>query len=370
MKRIILLCSPLIALLLIALTPFQKTTIDTSSILDNERNKLTNNLPADALTRSMPNFTFITPPMPTEKVLYYVKPKGGVTGRTFLSSSLKGDIVDCWHKDEGMGRQQWVFQKLYSNSDIYHIEVYSPGGNRKLLSSCPDGTCVDLWHKDTHTGYQQWRLLPLPNGAFHIVNVGTKGRTFLSSCSDGTCVDLWHKDTKSGAQQWQLIPEDIVLDEIVFETEQGVKTSQPDFVTTATIDNKSDRDQEMTITFSKKATVSSSFQREQGFSFSIEAEVQFGTPLAMQTTIGMSATTSHTWTYGKSESREDGQVYNFPVNVPKRSTVKAKAIVKMVKIDVPYTAIGYSEKTGEKITCTGTWTGISAGEVSYSIIQN
>lgn len=143
------------------------------------------------------------PRMPAEGKEYHVKPETGVTGRTFLSTSVNGDVVDLWNKDDDSGRQKWLFTNALFH-DFYYIKVYKPGGTRKYLSCSGDGACVDLWHKDDGSGRQRWRLIPLANGSFYIKSVGAKGRTYLSSNGDGTVVDLWHEDTRSGAQRWIL----------------------------------------------------------------------------------------------------------------------------------------------------------------------
>ena len=150
---------------------------------------------------------------------------------------------------------------------------------------------------------------------------------------------------------------------------KGLKTTQPDFITTTIVSNQTDVQQSMTAKFGKKAIETSSFDHQHGFAFSITGTKNFGVPNLVSGSISVNATTNHNWSIGKSETKEDSREYTFPVQVPKYSNVTAKATVKMIKLDVPYTIVGYSKRTGQKITSTGIWNGINASEVTYSLVQ-
>jgi hypothetical protein len=307
-------------------------------------------------------------PMPTEKIIYTIKPRTGEEGRKFLSTSYAGDAVDLWSADLKLGRQSWVFIKLYD--DVYRIEVRKPGSARKMLSCSADGSIVDLWHVDDGSGQQKWQLIPLPDGTFNIKSVGATGRRFLSCNGDGSIVDLWHEDDESGRQKWRLIPEDLEIIDIVFDTKNnGRLTPQPDFVVETNVVNETDTDQSMTAAFEKKAVFTSSFEHEHGFTFEISAKQQWGLPTVAQGEISVTAATQHKWTEGKTQTAEDTRTYTFPVVAPRNSSVKARATVSRVKLDVPYTVTGKSKITGEIIKSTGVWRGISVGQINFSLAK-
>ena len=298
------------------------------------------------------------PPMPIANVLYQLQPARGVTGEKYLSTN--GKNVDLWHEDDDSGRQKWRFTSVGNN--LFNIRPFAGVGDRNILSN--NGQNVDLWVKDDGSGRQKWELIPLNNGAFHIKG----GAKFLST--NGKNVDLWESDDNSGRQQWQLVPEDIQVESIDFDIAKADQIPLPSFIVKQTINNNSDVQQESKVTFKKKATDKSSYQHEHGFTFSVEAEATFGTPMVSSGSVKVSTSTSHTWTYGSEESREDSRIYEMPVKIPPHSTVVAKATVTQMNLDVDYTARGISKLTGETIESSGKWNGVSAGEIIYSIDQH
>jgi hypothetical protein len=305
------------------------------------------------------------PQMPTEKVLYNIKIPRGVSERTFLSCDKNGK-VDMYDKDDQEGRQKWRFINLYQ--DVYRIEVSNPEGNRKYLS-CTNGGVVDLYDKDDNSGRQQWKLIKKPNGSFNINSIGIKGNRKYLSCTNGGVVDLYDKDDNSGRQQWVLSPEDLEIIDITFNINNPTRIPQPDFIIETLVANDTDLPQKMTATFGKVAKNTSSFKREHGFSFGVSATQEWGLPTVAQGSVTVTASTQHKWTEGRTQESEDTRTYTFPVVVPARSTVTAKATVSQLKLDVPYTVKGKSKITGETIISTGTWQGISLGKISYSLSQ-
>jgi hypothetical protein len=310
------------------------------------------------------------PQMPIATALYNVQAVRGVSDRKMLSCTSDSKTVDLWNNDDDSGRQNWRFIEL--SDGAYNIEVFAGvTGERKYLSCTPEGK-VDLWTEDDNSGRQQWKLVPQTNGSFHIeVASGTNaGERYLSCTSDGKTVDLWDRDDNSGRQQWQLLPEDIEIDRVDFDIAKANQLPQPNFISKQTITNDTDLEQGSKVTFAKKATETSSFQREHGFTFSVEAEMKFGTPVFDTGSVKMSASTTNKWTYGSEKSREDTRTYEMPVKIPPHSKVVAKATITQTKLDVPYTAIGTSRLTGETIKCFGKWIGVSAGEIIFSLEQD
>lgn len=300
--------------------------------------------------------------MPAEGVQYNLHITRGASGML----SCAGYDTDLWHTDDNSGRQKWSFKEV--SPGLYNIFVYYTESSRRMLSSNDEGG-VDLWHTDDNSGRQKWRLVPLGNNKYNIMVSGGVccNKKFLSTNGEGE-VDLWVVDDNSGRQQWTLIPEEIKLEDIKFDLARARKFAKPDFVTQSTSRNNTDGTSRMTFSFERKATETSSFQREHGFSFTVGVEAGFEVP-GFSGSVSSEATTSNTWTYGQESSREDTRTYSKEYEILPRKQVTMYATVKMYEVSIPYTAIGTSPVSGKKITCTGTWHGVKAGEINYNAEQ-
>lgn len=311
------------------------------------------------------------PSLPLPNVLYNVQVNRGVTGpRTLLSCNPLG-AVDLYDHDDDSNRQKWQFIPLPDGS--YNIRVFGGVTNGCVLLSCKgDGRLVDLYTKDDNSGRQRWFLDPLPIGCFRIRVKGgvSDGRELLSCSGDGKRVDVWTADDNSGRQQWVLKPESIELDRIEFDLPKAMVSVQPDFVSEAVIYNNTSVSHVETAAFSRKAITSSSFEQKHGFSFTVSATKNFGTPVFASGSISVSIETSHMWTYTQSQTREDTRTYSMQVTVPPYRKLTALAVVTMTKLDVPYVAYGSSKLTGASVAVNGVWQGISAGQIVHTLTES
>ena len=308
------------------------------------------------------------PSLPLSNVIYNVQVYRGVTGgRKLLSCNAVG-AVDLWTEDDDSNRQRWQFIRLPDGS--YNIKVFGGVNNGRVLLSCGGtGEKVDLWTTDDGSGRQRWTLEPLAMGCFRIrVKGGVSGGRALLSCGgDGTRVDLWTTDDNSGRQQWVLIPEDIELDHIEFNLSAAEMTNQPDFVDESVVVNTEANPALKTATYTNKATTSSSFEQTHSFTFTISGTKNFGTPVFASGSVTVSAATTHTWSYAKSESREDSRSYSLQVTVPGHWRNTIALSVKMSRLNVPYTAYGTSKLSGQVVAVPGEWTGVSAGQIVHVV---
>jgi len=193
------------------------------------------------------------------------------------------------------------------------------------------------------------------------------GRVLLSCGGTGEKVDLWTTDDNSGRQQWVLIPEDIELDHIEFNLPAAEMTNQPDFVDESVVVNTEANPALKTATYTNKATTSSSFEQTHSFTFTISGTKNFGTPVFASGSVTVSAATTHTWSYAKSESREDSRSYSLQVTVPGHWRNTIALSVKMSRLNVPYTAYGTSKLSGQVVAVPGEWTGVSAGQIVHVV---
>ncbi len=319
----------------------------------------------------IPGLVMPYPSEPLSNVLYNVRAYRGVTtDRKLLSCNGTGDKVDLWKVDDDSNRQKWMFVKLPDGS--YNIRVFGgvPAG-RTLLSCGGDGAKVDLWTADDGSGRQRWILEPLAMGCFRIRVKGgvNNGRVLLSCSGDGTKVDLWTTDDNSGRQQWVLVPEDVELDRIEFSLAGAATSTQPDFVDVSEVENLGSGPAIRTAQYTKSAEVMSSFEQKHSFTFTITGTKNFGTPVFVSGSLEVSASTTNSWTYAASQIRRDTRSYTLEVTVPpqKRSIVTVR--VTMMKLDVPYVAVGTSKLTGETVRVAGLWQGITAGHIVHKVTE-
>jgi len=299
--------------------------------------------------------------------------KGSTGDRKYLSAYPDGSRIDCRPSDENTGRQKWILNKL--SDGTYNIQVYSGISNaRKFLSSYPDGSTTDLRESDENTGRQRWNLTSLGYDVYNITvkNGISNNRKFLSSYPDGTKVDLRPTDDLTGRQQWKFaIASDYKLTNITYQMNSGdFVIEQPDLVLSCLINNNTSTPQGMTTTFSKKFSESSSFTKTQGITITLSTDIQVEVPGLIKDGISTTVSNSSTWTFGKTESREDNLSYNFPIIVPAYTSYTAQSIIKQRKGNVTYEATFECQLTHKTKKIIGVWTGVQSYNVSYVIIDN
>lgn len=308
--------------------------------------------------------------LPLSNVLYNVQVYRGVTGGRKLLSCNSVGAVDLWTTDDDSNRQKWQFILLPDGT--YNIRVYGGVNNGRVLLSCGGtGERVDLWTTDDGSGRQRWILEPLAMGCFRIRVKGgvNNGRALLSCSGDGTRVDLWTTDDNSGRQQWVLVPEDVELDRIDFSLAGATTSTQPDFVDVSDVENTGSGPLISTAQYTKSAVVTSSFEQKHSFSFSITGTKNFGTPVFASGSLEVSTSTTHSWTYATSQTRQDTRSYTLQVTVPPQKRSIVKVAVTMMKLDVPYVAVGTSKLTGETVRVAGIWQGITAGHIAHKVTE-
>lgn len=299
--------------------------------------------------------------------------RGISTNKKFLSTTDIGHLVDLHHEDDASGRQRWIIEDI--GNGYFSFKVYSGiTNNKKYLSSSSTGALVDLHHEIDLSGRQQWSLNPLGSDLFNIRIRGgiSTGKNYLSSNSTGSIVDLHYEDDGSGRQQWRLEPSgefDLINLEYSMNPDDVVK-AKPNFVSSLTLNNNTSVNQQMNVTFSKKATESSTFSKTKGISLKVGATAQVGVPVLASATVSTDLTTSGSWTYGNNESKEDSQSYSFTAIVPAHRIVVAKAIVSIHELTTNYIATFRHRSTGAIKRIQGRWTGIQASSVYYELTES
>lgn len=139
--------------------------------------------------------------------------RGINSNKSLLSISEITLRVDLYHEDDGTGRQQWFFKKIYNDLDLYNIQIekgvqFCP--TPQYLSVSEDGEIIDVWEKDDGSGRQQWLITPVKNSptanTFNIsISKGVKnvGKKYLGVDKDSNLV-LTDHDDGSGRQRWMI----------------------------------------------------------------------------------------------------------------------------------------------------------------------
>ena len=82
----------------------------------------------------------------------------------------------------------------------------------------------------------------------------------------------------------------------------------------------------------------------------------------------MEASTTNTWTWGKSTSYTTQYTATFPVKAAPHKAYRAMSVANQGTLDVPYTMHLSSKSTGVKVQTSGTWQGVSSWDIRHTIM--
>jgi len=167
--------------------------------------------------------------------------------------------------------------------------------------------------------------------------------------------------------RWKISPAELYdIVDIEYHMEPGdIISEKPNFITTTNVVNGTSIEQSMTATFTEKATESSRFSKTEGVTISFTSGTKVGIPNIIDSSLEMGVTTSESWSFEESESKEDSRTYTFPVRVPPRTTVTAQASVQMYEADVTYVATFKGRTSGREVVMSGKWQGVKASTINY-----
>ncbi|HAY3551313.1 ETX/MTX2 family pore-forming toxin [Elizabethkingia meningoseptica] len=179
------------------------------------------------------------------------------------------------------------------------------------------------------------------------------------------------KYLNQGKQEFEIRPiDDFEIISLEYDNpENGTMIKQPDFITTWFYSNNTSVQQSMTTAFSKRASFSSNWSKSTGGSLNVNTTVKTGIPIIAEGKITTTVNTNYSATYGKNETMEDSQTYNFPIVIAPRTSVTATATVGRYLINLNYTAKLRGKNTGKLITLKGTWNGVSCTDIKVTLEQ-
>lgn len=295
--------------------------------------------------------------------------------RMYLSGKKETNRVGLWSVDKGTGQEKFYIQKTKIVNGKQYYKIIALGGvwkNKTWVGDEPAYTEPVLWDiPPKNQGDWYFELLESTN-KYRIIGPNSGGR-YLQAISYGNrYLKMDKKLPTFSFADWFIVPiNDLEIVSIsYFLTSDNRTIERPSFITEATVVNRSDTQQSMTFSFSSTASETSNFSKTRGASLTVGAAVKVGIPLFAAGTLNTSTTTSQSWTYGKSEAKSETRSYSFPVVVPGRTTLTAKAVVSMYDVSAKY-VIEYRVKGIEKtIKLQGEWVGIKAGAVNYEIYDS
>lgn len=174
-----------------------------------------------------------------------------------------------------------------------------------------------------------------------------------------------------GKQEFEIRPcDDFEIIGLEYDNpDTGTALKQPDFITTWFYSNNTSVQQSMTTAFSKKASITSNWSKTTGGTVNVNTTFKTGIPIIAEGKITTSLTSTNSATYGKSETMEDTQTYNFPIVVAPKSSITATATVGRYLINLGYTAKLRGKNTGKLITLRGVWKGVTCTDIKVVMDQ-
>lgn len=160
-----------------------------------------------------------------------------------------------------------------------------------------------------------------------------------------------------------------VVKNIEFDLDKLTKTITPFAVGTQTLTNNSDSEQTMGFKVSKTITTEKSFNWDTQFEIGISTSFKTGVPSVAEGTVEMSRKMGFSRGGAKSDSESQTFEATFPVKCPANTVMRAKAIVQLGKIDVPYKATIVRYLTNGNTTTEYTYSvnGIYSGTNAFNL---
>ena len=288
----------------------------------------------------------------------------------FLSARPSNWELRLHGLDDGSLRQRWYLRQVNSNSG-YNIVLQggSDQSNNRPIFINGDRN-LNMQENDSQIP-ATFYLENIPNTHYYYIYriKSSSIREYISSTGYGSAyVELTQKNNTGGRDKWDIKPvEEFKFSSISYsiETNDGLELL-PSYIDAVTVNNQTDTQQLLTATFSRKASESSSFSKTEGFSIQESVTVHVGIPI-FNAQGNITSTSSNTWQFGESETKEDSRSYNFSLTVPAHRVYGAEINIALYNVSETYSATYKGVTSGKQITLKGKWRGIQAGKINYLI---
>ncbi|MCD8177750.1 MAG: hypothetical protein LUE98_10090 [Tannerellaceae bacterium] len=224
---------------------------------------------------------------------------------------------------------------------------------------------------DYHIGYRSLERLEWRAACLHFDPGWLYDDTPTVSCALTGVNGMINNNIDDNAMTWEIIPaESFTMENIEYYINPGdMVNTMPEFLTTAIVTNQTSVQQGVQMHFSEKATEQSRFSETEGFTVQMSASVNVGIPV-FNANGSISQSSSSTWSFENSQSKEDSRSYDFPVNVAPYTKVTATASVTRYSANVTYVATVKGNTSGKRLQLTGTWIGVTAGNINYTLVES
>lgn len=310
--------------------------------------------------------------------VHIVMPAGRIDPKEFYFSARwdKGNTI-LSSIDDNSGRQQFLIEPAPNNT--YYMRIVGGGYKNGSIFTVTGNTFNDLgltFTQPSTTSRTVWSIEEVGDTEEYKISYMLKTnnpyqyKTYLRAWQYGSS-HLRFDQTNNELGNWKICPiETFSLESVSYKLEAGdILKTLPSFVDEITVNNFTPIQQSMTANFSRRASESSSFSKTKGLSLNVSLSSGIGVPILAEGKLNVSTTTSSSWTYGKTETQEDGRSYSFPLIVPANSTYKARVTVAMYDATATYLATYKGDTTGKKLILIGKWHGIKAGTITYDIFD-
>lgn len=295
----------------------------------------------------------------------------------FYSAQPSDPVTSLYYKDDDSGRQQWWISRNRSGFSGYNITVVdgaSKGWNLLLDGIYPHEWNLSLvkWEPLTI-----WSIEPAGNTNKYKIYTTKVTQNPIKSYSCYIRASYYNSgtvscdETNNALGWWEIRPvEEFTLKNIsYFIQPDDIFQTIPSFTDEVLVENDAPEKQNLTVSFTQKASESSSFSQTYGVSVTLSSSVKVGIPIIADAKLNTSVTTSASWSLGTSETHEDTRSYSFSLVVPGYTHYKATATVALYDASATYKATYTGNISGKEMILTGKWNGIKAGLVTYKIID-
>ena len=159
---------------------------------------------------------------------------------------------------------------------------------------------------------------------------------------------------------------EFVVETIDYDTPHAkINTDTPHGTLVQELVNNGDIEQQMQMTRSTSATVTSSWSNSTGFKATISGSVTAMVPDVASATVTVSAEVSNTFTLGGSKSTTHTIGFDFMLKVPAKKTYRGSADINEAQFEVPYTVVGDLHFKSGRVVKRHTLSGIYQGKCGY-----
>jgi hypothetical protein len=159
--------------------------------------------------------------------------------------------------------------------------------------------------------------------------------------------------------------------DVVYQTDLSkIFDTKPVSLASQSVSNYSDTPQTMTIQITQSYNTTSSWSQTDGITVGAKTSFQTGIPFIAEGKIEISASETHSWTSGTSETTTQTFTASVPVTCPAKSKISSRVTFHQSKMDIPWRAKAAWRAVTDQTSVTdigGTWDGTTVYDVQYTI---